>query len=151
MPGRAARRAGLSLSWATGLSSSAGTSPQLTIQLRNTTDQTWSNEYADSAYVRGWLVDDGNRLEESPWFAYGTGQALPILQPGAMAHLSVDLASYPYETLRAGTFRLDAVVVALDLESTPGSITLTEKTEGLSSYGVARLPQPRFDGEPGDA
>ena len=86
----------------------------------------WLNGHGDSAYVRGWLLEaDGNRLEDSPWFAYGAGDELPTLQPDETVSLPVDLASYAYQTLQADTYQLEAVVVALDLQSTPGAITLT--------------------------
>jgi hypothetical protein len=126
VPGRAARRAALSLSWADGLRSPAGSIPELSIRLRNDSDQVWSNEHSDSAYVRGWLLDgDGNRLEESSWFAFGAGDPLPRLRPGETVVLPVEMASYAYQNLSAGTYQLEAVIVTLDLRSTLGSVVLT--------------------------
>lgn len=55
-PGRAARRAGLSLSWPDDLTATAGSTPALSIRLRNATNQVWRNEKGDTAHVRGWLL-----------------------------------------------------------------------------------------------
>ena len=124
-PGRAARRAALSLSWPDDLTASPGSIPVLSIRLDNTTNQVWTNQAGVTAHVRGWLLDaDGQRLETSAWFAHGFGHALPTLQSGAAVMLPVDLASYSYESLRPGRYQLEAVAVALDLYSTAGSILL---------------------------
>jgi len=124
-PGRAARRAALSLSWPDDLSATAGSIPELSIRLRNETDRVWSNDRGDMAYVAGWLLDaDGRRLEESSWFAFGVGDTLPTLQPGEMVTLPVAMASFDYQSLSPGNYQLDAMVVALDLCSAAGSIVL---------------------------
>ena len=97
----------------------------LSIRLENSTDDVWTNQAGASAHVRGWLLDaDGQRLEDSAWFAHGYGQALPTLQPGEAVMLPVGMATYNYEGLPAGRYELEAVAVALDLHSAPGSIQL---------------------------
>ncbi len=124
-PGRAARRAGLSLTWPDDLTPRAGSIPELEIRLRNQTDQVWSNDPEDSAHVLGWLLDsNGERLQRSPWHAHGLGDLLPTLHPGEMVMLPVAMASFEYVGLGRGTHQLDALVVALGLRSSAGSLTL---------------------------
>lgn len=48
-PGRAARRAGLSLWWPDDLTATTGSIPELTIRLRNETGRVWSNDCGDGA------------------------------------------------------------------------------------------------------
>lgn len=125
-PGRAARRAGLSLTWPDNLTGEVGKMPELEIRCRNGTDKAWTNDRGDTAYVRGWLLDaDGNPLEGSSWFAYGNGDTLPTLQPGEDVLLPVTMASYDYESLGPGRYEIAAVAVALDLRSAPGSIVMS--------------------------
>lgn len=125
VPGRAARRAALSLSWPDDLAAAAGSIPELSVRLRNTTDQVWTNEAGDPAHVRGWLLDThGQRLENSAWFAYGFDHPLPTLQSQEVVMLPVDLAAYSYENLSAGQYQLEAIAVALNLHSEAGSILL---------------------------
>lgn len=125
LPGCAARRAGLTLSWPANLTAPAGSVPEISVELRNTTDRVWTNGRDESAHVRAWLLDpDGHRYEESSWFAHGGAHGLPTLPPGEVVVLPVDLASFDYQSLRPGRYRLDAVVVALDLRAAAGSLTL---------------------------
>jgi hypothetical protein len=124
-PGRATRRAGLSLTWAQNLTAPAGSIPRLHVQLSNTTHQVWTNVVGATAHVRGWLLDSaGHRLETASWFAYGAGDPLPTLQPGETAQLPVDLAAYDYANVTPGTYPLDAVAVSLDLHAEPGTLLL---------------------------
>lgn len=124
-PGRAARRAGLVLSWPDDLTATAGSIPELNIRLGNDTDRVWSSGPGDTAHVRGWLLDvSGRRLEKSSLFAYVAGEILPTLQPGEVVTLPVAMAFFDYQSLGPGDYQLAAVAVALDLRSTAGSIAL---------------------------
>ncbi len=123
--GRPARRAGLRFAWPEALIAPAGTTPDLSIELRNVSDEVWINQPDDSAHVHGWLHGaDGQRLPASPWIGYGHGASIPALQPGEAASLPVTLATPDVDLLSPGEYAIEAVLVALNLRSAPGSLRL---------------------------
>lgn len=124
-PGRAARRANLSLTWPAGLVAPAGAVPDLDIELLNESDSVWLNQCDDSAHVRAWLLDsDHRRIETTPYFAFGHGRSLPTLQPGQACTLPVTWATSTIQTLPPGTYPLKAIAVALNLSADGGALTL---------------------------
>lgn len=125
-PGKAARRHGLRLTWPQPeLRLPAGLPVQLTVNLHNSRPDVWRNHRDDSAYVAGWLLDPaGQRLQASPWIAYGHGASIPALQPGQIISLPVTLVTPDTGALPAGRYGLDAVLLALDLRSSPGNLVL---------------------------
>lgn len=125
-PGRPARRAALSLTWPGGPRATAASISILSIQLCNESDRLWSNERGDSAYVRGWLLNAaGRRLETSSFFVFGSGHGLPTLQPGEVAMLPVEMATFDYHSLPQGTYQLDAMLVELNLQAAAGASELS--------------------------
>lgn len=125
-PGQAARRHGLRLTWPQPeLHLPAGVPVQLTVNLHNSTPDVWRNQRNDSAHVAGWLLDPaGQRIQASPWIGYGHGASIPALQPGETISLPVALSTPDTGALPAGRYGLDAVLVALNLNSSPGTLIL---------------------------
>jgi hypothetical protein len=126
-PGRAARRRGLHLRWAArSIAATAGSVLALTIDLRNGSDRTWTNQFDDSATVRGWMSDrEGRPLLASSWFAYGHTRSLPALQPGEAVALPISLEPLDTTLLVPGDYQIEACLVALNLHSDAAHVRLT--------------------------
>lgn len=126
-PSRAVRRAGLLLRWPdTPLEIAAGTVPELTVELVNTTDQPWSVSTKDHASVDGKVQQPGSTEDPTyGWFAYTPLNLVPNLAPGEVAVLPVTFSARAVRPLPPGPYEMTAVLSSLGLRTTTRALRVT--------------------------
>lgn len=125
-PGRATRRAGLKLTWPESATAMAGTIPDLTIDLTNTSEHDWINHAEDTDLAYAWLLDDqGQRLPAPRLLMFSYHEPIPTLVPNQTLTMPVSLATSGVDQLPAGVYGITAMLTALNLSSDTGTLTLT--------------------------
>ncbi|OUS95312.1 hypothetical protein CA951_13590 [Rhodococcus sp. NCIMB 12038] len=121
----AARRAGLELRWPAEQTATAGTLPELSVDLLNTADHLWTNDVGDHMTVRGWALGPDDQPLGTGVQVFANAPRLPDLAPGDRMSLRVNPGS-DIEDLAPGRYRLVAELLDLELRSPPGTLVLTE-------------------------
>lgn len=127
-PGRASRRAGLALDWVEPtMVAAVGTVPNLRLRLRNVGDRRWEPDGLDYDHVEVWALGlGGERLvDHSAWEMIGVPvHPLPSLDSGAAVELTGTRQPQSVESLPAGEYALEAQLVPLELNCSPGILRL---------------------------
>jgi len=130
-PGRAERRARLTLSWPhASLIFPSGSTPEIHVSLRNVSHQPVGGpddkDYSDDdQHVLAFLLDrSGAPLPHATGINRGTPLSIPRLRPGEEADLPALLVTSIIETLPPGDYGVKAVLPTMELWSDVVQITL---------------------------
>ncbi|WP_349536587.1 hypothetical protein [Rhodococcus rhodochrous] len=125
---RAARRLGLELRWPGEHTCTAGTLPEMAIDLVNTAETRWVNDAGDHMTVHGWVLDEKGERIMPGVLLFSHAPKLPDLDPGDRMPLQVNIATRNIEEFSAGRYALVAELYDLQLTSPPGTLILHEPT-----------------------
>ncbi|HEY1920566.1 MAG TPA: hypothetical protein VGH27_33775 [Streptosporangiaceae bacterium] len=127
-PGRSARRRHLRLDWpSTPVVAPAGEPPVLSVRLTNTGRAPWSNG-PDVVRVLAWILDPGTSepLPAERYFATTSSDHRPVeLAAGQSLVLPALIATFEPARLPPGRYELSALLMALNLRSSVGTLLLT--------------------------
>lgn len=128
-PGRAVRRAGVELRWAADqITMPAAELGSLTARLCNPSRRTWAMDPGDDPFTIAWITaSDGTPVESVSSFTRSlvSGRPGARLRAGCGTEIRLFLAAKNPTQLSAGSYRISAHMLSLDLRAPPATLILT--------------------------